>query len=61
MHTRRKAFNSDLCRVPRHHDTGLHSDMQESRMSSSRIREDNYPMILEAKIQKQNQLEHDLD
>ena len=34
-------------------DTGVHSDMQESRMSSSRIREDNFPMILEAKIQKQ--------
>ena len=30
-------------------------------MSSSRIREDHYPMILEAKIQKQNQIEQDLD
>ena len=29
--------------------------MQESRMSSSRIREDNFPIILEAKIQKQQQ------
>lgn len=34
-------------------ETGIHSDMQESRMSSSRIRDDNFPVILEAKIQKQ--------
>lgn len=36
-------------------ETGVHSDMQESRMSSSRIRDDNFPVILEAKIQKQKE------